>query len=467
MRPDYSQWERAKRGYGAILRLALPLIVTSGMVTIQQFVDRLFLTWYSPEAIAAVTPSGILYFTLTCLFSGTVAYANTFVAQYHGSGQFKRIGGVIWQSVYLSVAGGVLLMLLYVPAPYLFRLMGHPAAVCGLEIAYFRLLALGSVPMLLAQGLSAYFSGRGKMWTILVLHVAATGCNIALNYLLIFGCCGLPAMGIRGAGLATVASMCILALLFLCAIRLAKTGRQGHGFAAWHPQAALIKRMLRFGLPAGVQSFLEMITFTAFLVFVGRLGTRALAATNIAFNINTLAFLPMIGLGITISVLVGQHMGREESHAAARITYRGFHLALAYMVVMALGYILLPALFLAPFKAGSPADFADIYAMCVVLLRFVAFYSLFDAMNIVFAFALKGAGDTRFVMLMMVALSLCVFVLPAWGLLLVTTPSLYHLWVLATLFISLLGIAYYLRFRHGSWRHIRLIEEHTPQREIG
>jgi len=142
-------------------------------------------------------------------------------------------------------------------------------------------------------------------------------------------------------------------------------------------------------------------------MLIGRLGTTALAATNIALNINTLAFMPMIGMSIAISVLVGQRLGEDRAELAEFTTYSSFHLTFIYMTSIALLYVLVPDIFMIPFAAQSdPAQFAPVRNITLILLRFVALYSVFDTLNLVFAGAIKGAGDTRFIMFTIVITSI-------------------------------------------------------------
>jgi MATE family multidrug resistance protein len=208
-----------------------------------------------------------------------------------------------------------------------------------------------------------------------------------------------------------------------------------------------------------VQFFLEMTGFTGFVLIVGRLGTASLAATNIAFNINTLAFMPMIGCGIAISVIVGQYIGADKSELAQTSAYSGFHMALIYMSSIAAAYALVPDVFVAPFAAqADPQGFAEIYGFSVILLRFVAVYSIFDTMNIIFCSAIKGAGDTRFVMFMTTILSVFVLIIPTYLAIAVFKFGLMVSWVIATIYIMLLGIVFYLRFLGGKWKSMRVIE---------
>jgi MATE family multidrug resistance protein len=293
------------------------------------------------------------------------------------------------------------------------------------------------------------------MW----VNAATTVVNLVLDYALIFGHWGFPELGIRGAAIATVAAGVFSLLVFF--VLLISGGKDSiyHTKKGWRFEKDLCGRLLRFGFPSGMQFFLEIAGFTGFVLVVGRLGTASLVATNIAFNINTLAFMPMIGCGIAISVLVGQYLGAQKPDIAQTAVYSGFHLTFIYMASIAAAYVLAPDIFIAPFAhQADPKGFAEIYAYSVILLRFVAIYCLFDTMNIIFCSAIKGAGDTRYVMIMTVILSVFVLILPVYLAVEIIESGLVVAWVFATVYIICLGVTFYVRFLGGKWKSMRVIE---------
>jgi MATE family multidrug resistance protein len=446
-------------GYREVLVIAIPLILSTATWSIQHFVDRMFLTWYSPEAIAAAMPAGMLNFSMTSIFMGTAGYLSTFVAQYYGAKRYHRIGPALWQGVYVSLLGGLVIVCAIPFAEPVFRLVGHSPLVQQNEVAYFQILCLGGGAYSASYALSGFFSGRGKTWPVLWVNVVTTVVNLVLDYALIFGHWGFPELGIRGAGIATVVAGVFSLLMFFALLCGGSNNDTFHTIKGWRLERDLFVRLLRYGFPSGVQFFLEMAGFTAFVLLVGRLGIASLAATNIAFNINTLAFMPMIGCGIAVSVLVGQYLGGDKPDRAQSVVYSGFHLTLVYMLSIAAAYVLVPDVFVAPFALrADPGGFSEIYGYSIVLLRFVAVYSVFDTMNIVFCSAIKGAGDTRYVMLVTVILSVFVFVVPVYLAVVVFELGLMIAWVFATAYIILLGFIFYFRFLGGKWKTMRVIE---------
>lgn len=451
---------RGPGSYREVLNVAFPLILSTGSWSLMQFVDRMFLTWYSADAIAASLPGGIMNWTIAAFFIGVASYVNTFVAQYYGARQYARIGSAVWQGVYISLFGGLAILVIYPLAPALFRLFGHSPEVTVLETDYFRIILFGIPFLIIANAATGFYSGRGKTWFILWVNLAAIVINLVMDYAWIFGKWGFPEAGIRGAGFATVLSGAVIAVIMFLATLSPQNNRLFHTLSGWRPDWELFRRLLRFGSPQGLQFTLEIAAFTFFIMFVGRLGVLELAASNIAFNINTLAFLPMQGMSIAVSSLVGQYLGDNKVDLAERATWSAFHLTFIYFGMLAAGYFLVPGLFLWPFRwHADPAQFEPIRKMVVILLRFVAFYCLFDGFNMIFSAAVKGAGDTRFVAFTSILLSWSLLLIPSFLVTYLFHGGLYWLWALVTLYIAALGIVFLYRFLKGPWRKMRVIEE--------
>jgi MATE family multidrug resistance protein len=460
VRVDGSWWERACGGR-EILRLALPLVMSSLSWTLLTFIDRMFLMWWSHEALAASFPAALLWWTLLCCPLGICMYAGTFVSQYYGADQQQRIGAVVWQGVWIVVLASPLVMAPALLADTVFSWTGHDAVVQAQEATYFRILSLGSPCMLVSYALSAFYSGQGKTRIVMAVDMVAVLLNIVLDYLWIFGHGGFPAGGIAGGAWATVVAITAKVVIFLVLLAL-PWNRTTYGSLDWRWNGHLLARLWKFGGPAGLQMLLEVAGFTAFVFLVGSLGTSELTATNLAFNISSLAFMPVFGLSTAASIVVGQQLGRDEPDLAARGTWTCLWLALGYMGLVSLLYVAVPDLFLVGFFAsGETGNGEEIRRIAIVLLRYVAAYNLFDALNMVFVSAIKGAGDTKFVF----GTSLVMAIVLAAGTYLalrVYGAGLHGCWVLVTAWIWLLGVIYLARFLHGAWRTMRVIEP-VPQ----
>ncbi len=451
-------WWGRRCGGREVLVLALPLIVSTMSWTVMNFIDRMFLLWHSRDAMAASLPAGMLHFTMICLPLGLASYANTFVAQYHGAGRPERIGVSVWQGVWIALASIPLFLAAIPLAPVVFTLAGHSGPLLDQEVTYFQVLAYGAGAGVLCGALSTFFTGRGVTWVVMLVDSAGAAMNVALDYAWIFGHWGLPAMGIEGAAWATVVSQWFRVLLYVGFMHTTANRRVFHVVTGRRIDGPLLARLVRFGGPNGLQLLVEVAAFSIFLLLVGRLGEAAMAATTLAFNINSVAFVPMLGLGLAVSTIVGQQLGSKRPDLAARATWTSAWIAGVYTGAMGLLYVLGPDLLMMGHAAGaSPEQFAELRNVTVVLLRFVAAYCLFDAMNIVFVGALKGAGDTRFILWNNLIVSPGP-VLATWFGIQWFGLGLTWCWIVVTGWICALGLIYLGRFLQGHWRHMQVIE---------
>ena len=393
------------------------------------------------------------------------SYVNTFVAQYYGAGRYHRIGPVLWQGVYVSIIGGIVLLCIIPFARTLFSIIGHQPIIQRHEVEYFQILCLGAGPVIASSAISGFFAGRGRPWPVMWVNTVSTVVNLIMDYALIFGNWGFPEMGIRGAGIASILSALFSLFIYMTLLFSKANAETYHTLRGWRPEKELFLRLCRFGFPAGVQFFLDMAGFTVFILLVGRLGIANLAATNITLNISTLAFMPMIGSGIAVSVLVGQYLGKNRPDLAQKSTYSGFHISILYMTSVAGAYVFIPEIFIAPFVVqAKPGTFVEIHRLTLILLKFVAVYSLFDCMNIIFSSAIKGAGDTRFAMATVMIVSVTVLVIPTYLAVSVFRYGLIAAWVSASAYIIILGSVFYYRFLGGKWKTMRVIERSVPGR---
>jgi MATE family multidrug resistance protein len=453
------RWSR-KNGYKHVLSISLPLVASMGSLTLMQFTDRIFLATYSADAIAAALPAGIASFTAVAFFMGVANYVNAFVAQYMGAGALNRVGASLWQGIYFSLLAGCLLALLYFVSGILFDFIGHSPHIQRLEVRYFNILILGAGLVVLASAMTCFYTGRGLTRTVMVVHAVGAAVNIPLDYCLINGVGLFPELGLIGAALATVAASTTIVLV-LCVLIFSPKNR--YRYATWRGRAfdkELFGRLMRYGLPSGTQFFLEIFGITFFVQMVGRLGDLELAASNIVLSIETLSFLPMVGFHIGTATLVGQAIGRGRPEEGTYATISALHITMAYMILVAVVFIVAPRPLLSLFKAHhlTAAQYAEIMDLGVILMRFVAVFCFFDALNLVFSGAIKGAGDTRFIMWTIGVLSLGVMITPMYVAVEILQGGLYTTWTLATFYICALGIAFMLRYRQGKWKSMKVIE---------
>ncbi len=442
---------------GVMLALAWPLVVSNSFTTIQVTIDRLFLSQFDADMATASVAAAMIFWLPYVLLWTTAGYVATFAAQYSGAGRPLRVGPAVWQGLYFSVFAGIAFLgLIFVSGPF-FALIDHSPNIQQLEVTYFNCLCWFALPGLITSAVSAFFSGRGESIVVIWINAVGTVVNAGLDYCLIFGNFGFPEMGIAGAGWATVAGAWVSAI-FALALMLRRKYRESHATGSARFDPALFWRLCRYGIPSGAHWALDISAFNAFIVLTGYFGDSALGATGLAITINSVAFIPMLGIGQAVTILVGQYLGDNKPDKAEHATWLGLYVSGIYMFIIAFLYAVFPSAFIAPFQGDNdPAKWEPIAEYVRVLLLFVAAYSIFDAANLVFSFALRGAGDTVFVSLVSLFLAWPVMVVPTWFAWKFDW-GLYWAWAFASLYIALQAVCFLLRFRGGKWRSMRVIE---------
>lgn len=438
-------------GLHEILRMAGPIILGSLSFAFMQFVDQLMVAQLGPEALAAIGSAGVWSYTMATFFIGVVSCVTTFVSQSVGRGRLADCARYTWQGIYISLAAGAVAFVFWPLSDAMFGAMGHSAEVTRLEVIYFkiRLFSYGLIACQVAT--ASFFQSISRPLVPMYCTFAANFVNIVLDYVLIFGKWGFPAWGIAGAAVAT----CI-ALLFQCGLQqvLFMTGDINRDYNVrrsyrldWHKAYELV----RIGWPSGIQHLLDVMNWSIFISFlVGKYGTTALAANNVALALMTFSFVPALGLHHGIAPIVGQWIGRGDIARAKARTYLAISLAAAYMLLMG-----------CTFAFFGPSIIRDIFgqtdevvAIGQKILIFAAVFQGFDAINIVVSGALRGAGDTRWMAIVTAIGAYVVFLPMGYTFAEVLGGGAMGAWFGATLYIIGMSGLLFHRFSSERWRYI-------------
>lgn len=460
MQGKLTTWWLQPAGGREVLIVALPMVISSLSWTVMTFVDRIFLNKLSSDAMAASFSASTIWFSLTCLPLGICTYSNTFVSQYHGDHQYSKIGPAVWQAIWIAICITPVLSLANLAAPWIFDLAGHASVIRVEEQNYFCALNWGAGGMLISQAAATFYSGRGKTLVVMVVDSLFAGLNVFLDWAWIFGYCGFPAEGSAGAGYATAVAMWLKAITYIV-LMLQSQHRQKFDTGTFQINWRQLGRLLYFGGPSGLQMVLDVIGFTAFVIMVSRLGPTQAAATTMAFSVSTLAFMPIWGFGMAAGILVGQHIGENNPKLAERASWNSLGIGMAYMAVISTLYVVVPNWFLHAFtpEGELPGGQAvqTVVELATTLLLFVAAYNLFDASLTILVSAIKGAGDTQFVLRTSLIMA-AILGLLSWLAVEVVKAGLFGCWILVVGWVWALGIIYFLRFIQGKWKNMRVIE---------
>lgn len=436
--------------------LAYPLIITMAAQVVMQFADRMFLAWYSHEALAACVPAGILALTFGALFVGLAGYTNVFVAQYQARKKYASVGVSLWQGIWLALLSWGILAAFTPAGNALIRFFNHGEQVVALEITYFTILNIFGGLAVLNHALAGFFSGRGE--TKIPMYAALLGntINILLNYGLIFGKWGLPQLGIAGAAWATVIGGACMTVLFVFLIFCAPVCkvyklRKLAGFCR-----PIFMRMLRYGVPNGFGFLMDVLSFTLFTFMVGHIDVLSLQASNIVMSMQPVVFFVILGLGTGIQILVSKYQGIKRADLGARVVKSACKLGYIYAGVVALLFFCFPQFFIHLFIAHGSADAAQLVQQTVPLVRLVSFFVIGDATYLIFGEALRGAGDTRFYMQVMVSCAWGLLIPGTWLLVYKWHAGVFAVWSWLTFYAWITALFMLVRFLQGKWKKIRV-----------
>ena len=445
------------RPYRDVLKLVLPLALGMANNALMQFTDRVFLARESAASLEAILPASMLAFTFVCFFQSIAAYSGTFVAQYHGAGNPRGAAASCRAGLLLSLAAGVVLALLIPLGRIVCDWCGHPPDVLAREKTYYTIVMSGGFFLCAAMAVQSFFTGIGRTRLVFWVNLLGNAANILLDYILIFGFGPISASGIAGAAVATVIAQ-VLQFAVLTAFAWPHIfGRRAPSGGPPTPGEHLIWRMLRFGAPAGIYSVLNILSFAVFVFLTGRVGDMALAVSNATLTVNYLIYAPIEGFAIGASTLVGQCQGAGDSVGASRAGRRTLILAEIYIIVAALAALAFHGPILDLFVADTATfDHAAFRSLGFTLFLLMMAWQCFDCADVVLSGALKGAGDTHFVMIWML---LCSFGLwmPLLFLVYWLHPTMPALWSTMIAYVFVICVGTWFRWRRGPWHTIRLV----------
>ena len=441
-----------------VLVVALPMLLSMSFDTIMTFIDRLFLSKLGPAEMNAALGAGAVQLALTMFFTGAISYTTAMVAQRLGAKKKADCARVFMQSVYLSLVS-VPLLYLTIPLGHLAFGMEHlPADQLEYQKTYFNILMFGGVINLVRNAAPCFFSGIGE--TKIVMKAAFVGMivNVACNFVLIYGLGPIPALGVAGAAYGTlignlVSTVILFAKFFAKSCNSRFNTRSSFAFS-W----PLTRELLQKGVPSGVEMFLNMSAFQLMILMFHALGPDAATASSVMFNWDMVAYVPLMGLEVASTSLVGRYVGARDAAAATRSTYSGLKLGWGYSLIMGVFFVFLPGVLtdifrpdMAEASAEAIAIFDAARPMSIFMLRIATFYIFVEVLLVVYAGALRGAGDTVWVMFTCAIMNWCVsgalyvaayiFHLPA-----------HYAWIAVVAVYSTAPVIFWWRWKSGKWR---------------
>ncbi|MCZ8515543.1 MATE family efflux transporter [Paenibacillus filicis] len=435
-----------------ILQLAGPSLVEMLLINFMQMLNMILVGRVGPEAVAAVGLASQPYFLLIAVFMTLNVGTTVIVARSVGAGQLAEANRAAAQAFALNVllsaviaAGG------FFYAKDLLRLMGATEEVMGIGLNYARILFLSIGFNAISMALTAILRGAGDTRTPMKINVLSNLLVVAIGFPLIYGLFSLPAMGVTGAAVATIVSQFISMLWVTGVLFSGKYAVQLSKEGLLKPDRAMIGRILKIGLPTAVEQIIMRLGMLVFVKVAASLGTIALAATQIAFNVFGLTFMPGMAFSIAASTLVGQALGAGKPELAENYGWQVRKIGMIVAGLMGIVFILF-----APYMMMMYTPEPNVIQKGAVGLRIMGCIQVSQATQFILGGALRGAGDTRY--------PLYSTFIGVWGFrVLLSLLFVYGLhwdiagiWVAAAADQFIRSILIYARFKRGKWKTVRI-----------
>ena len=430
----------------AVFALAWPTIIAGLLENIATTVDLIMVGRLGAAEVAAVGLSGMIYWVLSALAIGLSVSAMAVVARNVGGGKRDEARHALGQTLTLAVVTSIVIAALTIAfAPGIFGLFGVEPHVGVLSVSYMRILSLGMVFFAIMSVASGALRGAGDTRTPMIVGLVANVVHIALNYLLIFGKFGLPALGVSGAAIGTAVSMVVAAFMYMgllfgnrLAIRIAWRDFR------WDMERA--RQVVRLGLPAAAEQIVLQLGLLIYVKFIVEFGTAALSGYQVGMRVLSLSFIPNLGFSTAAAALIGQNLGAGREKEAKQAGWVCTWWALLSMCGIGLIYVLFSRELAAIF-----VDDPEVIELAALFIRIVGYCQAGMAIYFTLAGALRGAGDTRWPLLITL-LGMYGFRIPAaWVLTRYFDAGLLATWSLLFFDYIIRIVCILLRYGRGKW----------------
>lgn len=434
-----------------LLALAWPMILARSAQAVIGFCDALMTAPLGEDALAAVTTGSMNIFTATIMPMGLVFIIQSFAAQLLGKGELGAARRYAYYGLLLSAAAALIALIALPFVGDIVGLFNYEPAVAGHMTGYIeiRLFAVGAIVGI--EALGNWFGGLGNTKLHMKAGLITMVTNVGLNWLLIGGNLGAPALGVEGAAIASTAASFVgfayLAFVFADSRWGPRVGRL---------RLAEIGRVIRFGLPNGLSWFLEFAAFMIYInVVVAHLGTTVLAAMMVVFNVNSVSFMPAFGISSSGAILAGQAIGAGDKDQVGPIVWLTMRVAAVWQCSVGLVYLLVPTLIMSAFAPGDAVT-DEMVTIGATLLALSAGWQLFDSIAMALSETLRAAGDTAWCLWARIVLAWVLFT-PVSVVTVIVMGGGHVIAILSIImYVSVLAAVFAWRFRRGAWRDIDL-----------
>ncbi|HCR54288.1 MAG TPA: MATE family efflux transporter, partial [Cytophagales bacterium] len=372
-------------------KLAYPVMLSQLSHVMVGVTDSIMVGHVGATSLAASSLANVI-FNLLMLFGIGVSYAITpLVATADGENDPTKVSDVLRHGLFIAFINGLVLIVVVLLCRPLLYYIDQPEEVVQLAIPYLSILAFSLLPLLIFQSCRQFAEGLSNTRIAMIIMLGSVVLNVLLNYILIYGHIGFPALGLNGAGWGSLTSRIMMMFAILGYIYFGKQfSIYRAGLAIGNYSTKLFKRILNIGIPAGMQFIFEVAAFDFSAIMMGWLGTNALAAHQIAINLATISYMTTSGLASAATIRVSNELGKRDFKKLKDVAYTLILLALAFMTLWAIIFIVgrnvLPTIYI---------DNVDVISIAAPLIVIAGFFQLSDGVQVVFIGALRGLQDVK------------------------------------------------------------------------
>jgi MATE family multidrug resistance protein len=383
--------EHLKKHIVSTAQLAYPVIIGQLGIILMGVVDSLMVGKLGPAPLAAASLGNGLTFIVLIIGIGISMAVTPLVAIAVGAEKNEECGVYFRQSLLVNSIVSILLVLIIFFAADLIQYFNQPKEVQEQAVSYMRILGFSAIPLLIFQTYKQFIEGLSIMRPAMIIALLANLVNAFTNWLLIFGNWGFPSFGLDGAGWATFASRVFMALALMGFVMNNKFfSKYDVTFHFKSINLPVIRKILALGLPSGFQYFFEVGAFSFAVVMVGWLGTKQLAAHQIAINLASISFMAVLGISVAGSIRVGNAVGKKDIEETRRA---GFTASLLGVSIMAFAGIIFVV-----FRDFLPTLYVNdetVISYASSLLVIAALFQISDGMQAVGIGILRGLTDVK------------------------------------------------------------------------
>jgi multidrug resistance protein, MATE family len=373
------------------VNLAYPVVIGQLGFVMMWVVDSLMVGEVGAAPLAAASISNSLIILVYIIGIGVTFAITPLTAISVGKGQYEEIGVLFRQALLVCTILGIILMGGGIGLTEIFPYLNQPEEVVVLAIPYSILLAVSIVPMIMFLSVKQLIEGLSVMRPGMFIVLSANIINVIVNWLLIFGNWGFPELGLTGAGWATLASrIYMLSALLFFVLKSSRFKKYDIRLKFKEINFPIITKLLKLGLPSGVQYFFEVGAFSFAVIMVGWLGTIELAAHQIAINLASISFMVALGLSTAGGILVGNAVGKQDIYETRNSGFTSLIISALFMFFAGVTFIILrnflPALYI---------DDVNVISIASTLLIIVALFQISDGVQAVGIGILRGLTDVK------------------------------------------------------------------------